>query len=289
MRQLCCALVPLLLVFGPGAAFAQTIDAGRGELPLHVPSSYDAASPAPLIVLLHGYTSSGAGQDTYMQLSALKDAYGFIMVAPDGTREPGDGDRPRFWNASTACCNFFDSQVDDVAYLAGLIDAVKAGYAIDDTRVYLFGHSNGGFMSYRMAHEHAGTIAAIASLAGADDPGRRPSPTDAVHVLQIHGTADEAIPYDGGSFRGGAVPSAKTSVENWAAHNGCAAAGVDSGTLDLDGGLDGRETDVRRYRGGCRPGGSVELWTINGGGHVPEFSAHFTRRVVEWLLGHPKR
>ena len=286
MRQTYSMLLTLLLL--TTAAAAQTIDAGRGDLPVHVPSSYDGETPAPLILLLHGYTASGAQQDAYFSLSGLVDHYGFILVAPDGTEEASDR-RSRFWNASSACCNFFDSDVDDVAYLTRLIDAVKADYAIDDTRVYLFGHSNGGFMSYRMAHEHAGTIAAIASLAGADDPGRRPSPTDAVHVLQIHGTADEAIPYEGGSFRGGAVPSAKTSVENWAAHNGCAAAGVDSGTLDLDGGLDGRETDVRRYRGGCRPGGSVELWTINGGGHVPEFSAHFTRRVVEWLLGHPKR
>jgi polyhydroxybutyrate depolymerase len=284
MRQVCWA-VAVLLVIGPGAASAQTIDAGRGELPLHVPSSYDAATPVPLIVLLHGYTSSGAGQDTYMQVSALKDAYGFILVAPDGTREAG-GNRPRFWNASAACCNFSASEVDDVAYLAGLIDAIKADYAIDDKRVYLFGHSNGGFMSYRMAYEHPGAIAAIASLAGADQS--LPAPPEPVHVLQIHGTADTAIPYESGSFRDRALPGAKASVESWAAHNGCAATGVDSGALDLDGGLDGPESDVRRYTDGCRPGGSAELWTINGGGHVPALSAHFTRLVVEWLLGHPK-
>ena len=285
MRQVCWALVAVLLVMGPGAASAQTVDAGRGELPVHVPSGYDAAAPAPLIVLLHGYTSSGAGQDTYMQVSALKDAYGFILVAPDGTREAG-GNRPRFWHASAACCNFSASEVDDVAYLAGLIAAIKADYAIDDKRVYLFGHSNGGFMSYRMAYEHPGAIAAIASLAGADQS--LPAPPEPVHVLQIHGTADTAIPYESGSFRDRALPGAKASVESWAAHNGCAVTGVDSGTLDLDGGLDGAESDVTRYTDGCRPGGSAELWTINGGGHVPALSAHFTRLVVEWLLGHPK-
>ena len=285
MRQVCWAFVAVLLVIATGAASAQTIDAGRGELPLHVPSSYDAATPAPLVVLLHGYTSSGAGQDTYMQVSALKDAYGFILVAPDGTREAG-GNRPRFWNASATCCNFSASEVDDVAYLAGLIAAIKADYAIDDKRVYLFGHSNGGFMSYRMAYEHPGAIAAIASLAGADQS--LPAPPEPVHVLQIHGTADTAIPYESGSFRDRALPGAKASVESWAAHNGCAVTGVDSGTLDLDGGLDGAESDVTRYTDGCRPGGSAELWTINGGGHVPALSAHFTRLVVEWLLGHPK-
>ncbi|MCY4507261.1 MAG: alpha/beta fold hydrolase, partial [Acidobacteria bacterium] len=227
MRRVSWALVAVLVMIGPGAASAQTVDAGRGELPVHVPSGYDAAAPAPLIVLLHGYTSSGEGQDSYMQVSALKDAYGFIMVAPDGTREDG-GNRPRFWNASDACCNFRGSTVDDVAYLAGLIDAVKAEYAVDDKRVYLFGHSNGGFMSYRMAYEHPEAIAAIASLAGADQS--LPAPAEPVHVLQIHGTADTAIPYESGSFRERELPGARESVESWAAHNGCAVTGVDSGT-----------------------------------------------------------
>ena len=63
---------------------------------------------------------------------------------------------------------------------------------------------------------------------------------------------------------------------------------LDTGTLDLDRGLDGLETDVTRYTSGCRPGGAAELWTINGGGHGPAVSDHFSRLVVEWLLAHPK-
>ena len=123
MRQTCSMLAMLAVLVSAGTTGAQTIDAGRGDLPLRVPSGYDAATPTPLIVLLHGYTSSGAGQDTYMNVSALADTYGFIMVAPDGTQETG-GNQSRFWNASSACCNFFESKVDDVAYLAGLIDAI---------------------------------------------------------------------------------------------------------------------------------------------------------------------
>jgi len=278
-------LVTLLLLTMAGTAAAQTIDAGRGPLPVHVPSSYDGETPAPLILLLHGYTASGAQQDAYFGLSGLVDDYGFILVAPDGTEETSDR-RSRFWNASSACCNFFGSDVDDVAYLTRLIDAVKADYAIDDTRIALFGHSNGGFMSYRMAHDRSGIISAIASLAGADQSG---SPANPVHVLQIHGTADTVIAYDGGSFRdGGPHPGAQASVEAWAGHNGCAGDGVPTGTLDLDRSLDGLETEVTRYTSGCKAGGSAELWTINGGGHGPAVSDHFSRLVVEWLLGHPK-
>ena len=59
MRRVCWVLMAILVVIGPASAVAQTVDAGRGEVPVHVPSSYDATAPAPLIVLLHGYTSSG--------------------------------------------------------------------------------------------------------------------------------------------------------------------------------------------------------------------------------------
>ena len=83
-------------------------------------------------------------------------------------------------------------------------------------------------------------------------------------------------------------PGTREDVEAWARHNGCATDGVATGTLDLDRGLDGLETEITRYTAGCKAGGSAELWAINGGGHGLAVSDHFSRLVVEWLLGHPK-
>jgi polyhydroxybutyrate depolymerase len=289
MRNLYRLPVAALLVGLLGCAAEEPVEPPREMPPVQVPAGYDSTVPTPLIVLLHGYTLSGEGQDGYMGLSGLVDDYGFIMAAPDGTKENGP-DENRFWNASASCCNFFESDVDDSAYLAGLIDSIKADYNVDPNRVYLIGHSNGGFMSYRMAHDHSDTIAAIASLAGADQPAERGAPANPVHVLQIHGTADTVISYEGGVFRGGAAHSgARDGVEAWSAHNGCATTGVDAGTIDLDRGLEGAETVVTRYASGCQPGGSAELWTINDGSHSPDLSDQFMRRVVEWLLAHPKR
>jgi len=281
-------LLAALVSSSPDAVSAQTIDAGRGELPLVVPSDYDPGTPLPLVVLLHGYGSSGARQEAYMRFGALADSHQFLLVNPDGTEESG-GENRRFWNASEACCNFMRSTVDDSAYVMSIVDAVKAQYSIDPKRVYLIGHSNGGFMSYRTAYDHSDTIAAIASIAGAASTDEPPAPSNPVHVLQIHGTADTVIAYEGGSFQGGPRhPGAREDVEAWARHNGCAAGGVATGTLDLDRGLDDLETEVTRYTAGCKAGGSAELWTINGGGHGPAVSDHFSRLVVEWLLGHPK-
>ena len=73
---------------------------------------------------------------------------------------------------------------------------------MDASRVYVIGHSNGGFMSYRMAYEHSDVVAAIVSLAGANHLEQREPPPNPVHILQIRGTDDTTIdplldsPYD---------------------------------------------------------------------------------------------
>ena len=57
---------------------------------------------------------------------------------------------------------------------------------------------------------------------------------------------------------------------------------------DLDKTIPGPETEAVEFAHGCRDGGSSELWTINGGSHVPEVSEIFGQQVVEWLYEHPK-
>ncbi len=262
------------------------IDLGRGPVVVHVPPSYDPAVPTPLVLLLHGYGSSGAGQEAYMQFTPLSDEFGFLYAFPDGTR---DSNGRRFWNATNACCDFFESGVDDSGYLRDLIDAVKAEANVDDRRVHLIGHSNGGFMSYRMACDHAETIASIASLAGATflDPNDC-SPAGPVHVLQIHGTADTVVRYEGGCFGDDCYPGAVETVERWAAYDGCSLNGEPGEPIDLDAGIPGAETEVIRYASECDRGGSAELWTIVGGSHIPMLSEDFSRLVVEWLYAHPK-
>lgn len=66
LHRLSNAFVAATLVLASFVLNAQSIDLGRGELPVTVPAGYSSENPTPLIVLLHSYTSSGAMHDNYM-------------------------------------------------------------------------------------------------------------------------------------------------------------------------------------------------------------------------------
>ncbi len=260
----------------------ESVPLGDRPFTLYVPSAYRAGTALPLLVLLHGYSSSGAGQEGYLKIASEAEKRGILYAVPDGTT---DARNDRFWNATEACCNFNGSTVDDSTYLTEVIAAVSARYSVDATRVYLAGHSNGAFMSFRMACEHADLIAAIAVLNGAmfTDMSRC-KPSQPVSVLNIRGDADDLIRYDGGRIGGNLYPSTAATVNAWVIHNGCVAVPVNSDSeLDLVTDVDGAETTVTTY-GGCGENSSVELWRIRGGSHVPAFTPNFVPAVLDFLL-----
>ncbi len=260
------------------------LDLGRGPVTVNVPPSYDPVVPMPLVMLLHGYGDTGAGLEGALHLTDLSDRLGFFYVYPDGSvNQAGE----HYWNGSV-CCDPDGSDPDDSGYLRALIDAIVAELNVDTERVYVFGLSNGAFMAYRMACEHADIVTAVASWAGATylDPADC-TPSEPVRVLEIHGTGDTAVDYDGGdmsAFGGGLFPGAVETVEQWAASNQCSlVADLSSPRLNIDTGLPGFETTVMRYNRNCLPGGSSELWTIDGGPHVGCMSRDFAPLVLDFF------
>ncbi|ORB10359.1 hypothetical protein BST27_01960 [Mycobacterium intermedium] len=85
--------------------------------------------------------------------------------------------------------------VNDVAFLSELVAAIIRRTPIDPTRVYVTGMPNGAMMALRLGCQTT-TFAAEAAVAGTlltDCTGAHPT-----SVLQIHGTADTQVPYNGG-------------------------------------------------------------------------------------------
>jgi polyhydroxybutyrate depolymerase len=246
------------------------------------PASYRAGTPTPLVLVLHGYGANGRGQAEYFGLVADAEEHGYLLAYPDGTV---DARGSRFWNATDACCNFYGSAVDDVAYLGAVLDDMAARSTVDPKRIYVIGHSNGGFMAHRLACDSGGRLAAVISLAGAvwRDPARCPAGAP-VNVLQVHGDADQTILYAGTA----AYPSAAQTVATWAQKNRCVGTfGSRGDALDLDTGITGAETRNEGYSG-CPTGAAVDLWTIEAGGHIPVLGPSWADEAWSYLRDHPK-
>lgn len=265
-----------------------TTDPLGGDRPVDpsFPTAYNPNVAAPLLIVLHGYGATGAIQTNYMRFKDVQDEHGFIMLSPDGMRNTSS---QQFWNASDYCCDFENTQVDDVSYIAGLIEEAKERFFIDEKRVFLVGHSNGGFMSYRMACEKSELISGIVSLAGAMPTNTSAcQPTEPVAVAQVHGTADAVILYGGQAPVGqsSGYPSAPTSVAFWRNQQNCDATESARDAIDISS-ESGAETDVT-YWNNCDGNGAVELWTMNFAPHIPGLNAGFPEKVLEFLMGHPK-
>lgn len=278
----------LLLALAPVTAFGQTnvtVDAGRGPVVVQIPSNYEPSNPAPLLLLLHGYSFTGQMMENYFDFAPLAEQNGFIFTYPDGTQ---DSLGFQFWNATSACCDNNNSGVDDLGYLTTLLDLLESQYNIDPQRIHIVGHSNGGFMAHRMACEDGTRFASIVSLSGAalDDPAQC-APASPMHVLHIHGTLDPIILY-GGGFLNDSYPSAMETCTQWAAHNGCDATPVSDANINFDGFIFGNETSVLRWQEGCATGGSVEFWSVFLGGHLPALSSQASSLIFQHLIDHPK-
>lgn len=232
---------------------------------LHVPASYRADRPAPLLVALHG----GGGNMDYM---GRDDTYGLlshaertgqVLLLPNGVSRLRSG-KLATWNAGNCCGSARDAQVDDVGYIRAVVERVQGQLNIDAQRIRATGMSNGAMMAYRLACELPGLFSAIAAVAGTDNT-RSCTPAKPVSVLHIHARNDSHVLYEGGigpdavdrdlitDFR--SVPD---TVVRWVERNRCAP--VPQRVLEKDGAW------CERYAP-CAGGTQVQLCVTAAGGH----------------------
>ena len=244
------------------------------------PDGFDAAALLPVVFALGGYDNLASDFDDWLGWSERVDALGFHLVLPDGLV---DEDGSPFWNATDACCDFYESGVDDVAWLSGLVDEAVTRLGADPDRVFFFGHSAGGFMAYRMACEPDSPVTGVMSLAGSSwlDPGDCEA-THPITLLQAHGLADDIMPFEGDDE----APGAAEVVGRWAARAGCDPASLEpdpTGREYVDDGVDD-ESVITRYTEGCDPGSTVEMVTLGDSDHYPELRPEFTDAVLDHFL-----
>ncbi|HXH20399.1 MAG TPA: PHB depolymerase family esterase [Dehalococcoidia bacterium] len=238
----------------PGLSEGSIASGGRQRTyRLYVPASLDPRRPAPLVVALHGGLGTPAQFAANSSFDAAAEAHAFIVVYPAGVG--------RTWNGGACCGQAARQSVDDVAFIAALIDHLSARYRIDPNRVFATGHSNGGIMAFRLACELADRVAAVAPVAASLEVDSC-SPSRPVAVLAIHGDADLNHPLEGGagpnSIAGVPFNSLAASMESLRRANGCSAT-----------------PEVRREGAittttwkNCREGGHTEQKVIAGASHA---------------------
>ncbi|MBP9084841.1 MAG: hypothetical protein KBG15_01940 [Kofleriaceae bacterium] len=250
---------------------------------LRVPKIIEPGKRYPLVLVLHGYGADGFLQYAFFGVRNWVDRNEAFGLAPEGLT---DENNQQFWNADPACCAFGSQKPDDSTYLAGLIDEAIAKWPIDPKQVFVIGHSNGAFMAYRMACDHADKIAAIAGLAGAaTSVPAQCKPSQPVSILHMHGTADTVVPYAGGGAL--SAPGAVASVSYWASKNGCSSTTTIGATLDLDSRIVGAETQIVTTDA-CPAAGAADLWTMAGSSHIPSVGDTFSPAIEQWLLAHAR-
>lgn len=164
---------------------------------LYVPTTYSRTKPHPLVIALHGL---GGNEDSLFNgyagtFQRLAEQHGFIVAAPNGYRADG------FYGwAGSGSINRDDPETlrtlrrseDDVMQV---LQQVKRLYAVDDTRIYLMGHSMGAIGTWYLAPKFPDVWAALGPIAGIGDPATIERMR---HIPQfvVHGDADNTVPVD---------------------------------------------------------------------------------------------
>ena len=192
---------------------------------IQAPGRLVPAERYPVVFAFHG---NGGRPEAFLgQLQRFVDAGRFVAILPEGLE--------RSWNLGRE-----RSQADDVAFVELIVERLRAYPNLNLDRAFAYGYSNGsGLVNQLAARTNLFRGYAMAASALTQEL----LPPEEVHlasVLSLHGTEDQACPYDGGAAWAGttslrsktARPSGRAK---WAARGFRSAAAPTTATAALTG------------------------------------------------------
>ena len=274
--------VALALIANAASAEQIKIDSLTRTFAAQLPDN----KPAPLVIVLHGNTQTGADMTTRTSWPDVAKREHFAVVFPDGLNRAWADFRPNANRAGRAP----PEGTDDVAFIVKLIEKFIADGVADPKRIYVTGVSNGAAMAMTLVCARADLFAAAASVIMnlTDESARACHPSRPVPMLMMNGTADPLIPFQGGRgssrFAVAGFWSTEKTLDFWRRANGCETRDV--AVADLDDRDKSDQSTVTRISARCPRGSDVVLYRINGGGHrmpggFPD--ARFPRAVDAFL------
>lgn len=233
------------------------VDSVQREFILYVPDSYNGNTSVPLVFSFHGLGGNAQAQMDDHDFRPVADAEGFLVAHPQGAPIIGPGIPG--WNFGN------DTLPDDVLFTSAMIDTIAADYNVNLDRVYACGMSFGGFFSIFLAGQLSDRIASVASVAGtvvSAVPDSLITPERPLALLQIHGTNDFNVAYNGSPIS----QSVQYVLDLFVTNNNCDLTPTTTSLPDTDPN-DGSTVEHVVYANGDE-GTVVEHFKIIGGRHT---------------------
>jgi polyhydroxybutyrate depolymerase len=209
---------------------------------LHVPASFNGSTAVPLVIDMHGFTSTASAQRSVSGFRAVSDQQGFIIAWPQGANNS--------WNAFGCCGTALSRNRDDVGFIRAVVANIIQRGKIDQSRIYATGLSNGGSMSHKLACQAADLFAATAPVSFTlNVTATTCRPSRPISVTHFHGLNDTTVRFNGGTFQ-----SAPTSATTWRQIDACTAIRTQTFT----------STDRCEFGTGCSAGVSPALCRLSG-------------------------
>lgn len=213
---------------------------------VHEPTGYSPSNQYPIVLNLHGLSSSATFQQNYTQFDDIADSLGFIVVYPNGTS-----------NSWTTIGN------SDVDFLSSLVDSIRAEYSTNHC-LFVTGFSQGGFMTYKFANNTPHNVTAIAVGSGNMSFALQNSSASApqIPVMHFHGTDDNIVTYDGAAL----ISTVDNTIQWWVNHNNCNTTPILNNITNSNL-TDGSTLEKYSYSGGTN-GSEVIFYKVIDGGHT---------------------
>ena len=222
---------------------------------VYLPVSYQANPDQsfPLVFNFHGGGMTVAEQMLYTRMNEVADKHNFIVVYPSGIKQD--------WNVGFEMS--YQNGSNDIGFVKAILDSLKQEYRIDEKAVFATGLSRGGFFCHRLAAEMPDDFAAIASIGGPlpDSVKYYHRSDKRVSVMQVHGTADEVVKYDG---KTDAYASAPATYSYWVTRNELARQKESKKVLNTNK-KDNTSVTIQEV---TDKGVTVSLLTVDNGGHT---------------------
>lgn len=177
---------------------------------LHVPKNLP--DNAPLVFMLHGYHGDARDYMAELGMNRVADENGFAVCCPQGAK---DFKGTPHWNA-----RLMISKTDDISFLSELAAHLHEHHKLNPAKTFVWGISNGGFMSYTLVAERPDVFKAAASVIGTMSgyTWKHRDKIQPVPILQISGLDDKVVPY-GGSMSPtggwGGAPNQDVIIDFW--------------------------------------------------------------------------